>query len=393
MDTTKPSWLMSSPLIAAILLLPVLARCGGGTPAVDAGAADDGHAELLSTGAVDAEDASTPTADGYVDRYVDHAATGGVDAEDASTPTTDGDGVDATEVELPCAADVDGWCQVVLPAAVERLATVWGATSDRVWLAGTRGTLLGWNGRDFTAQPSGTTASLARVWGTTADDVWAVGDGVILHWNGAAWTTLLDDSSTRFSSVWGSDATHVWMVGSGGTGPLVMTWNGTTLRPQALSFALDGGSADGLIDVWGASPTDVWAISGTSLYRFDGASFTDVSSQMGAYCAGPCHAIWGADASHVWIASGFRAPGYVGRWDGTTWASASVKGDQLLGLWGRGASEVWAVGGYGGGYVTRWDGATWTQQKTASEALSAVWGSKAGDLWVVGGSTVLYRRP
>ena len=63
--------------------------------------------------------------------------------------------------------------------------SVWGSSKDDVWIVGTQGAILHWNGASFTATPSGTKNALFAVTGTGPSDVWAVGSGVIMHFSGA----------------------------------------------------------------------------------------------------------------------------------------------------------------------------------------------------------------
>jgi len=64
----------------------------------------------------------------------------------------------------------------------------------------------------------------------------------------------------------------------------------------------------------------------------------------------------------------------------------------LNGVWGSGASDVWAVGDFG--TIVHWNGNAWTSVSSGTtNYLSGIWGS-ASDVWVVGSSgTILRRRP
>ncbi len=67
-------------------------------------------------------------------------------------------------------------------------------------------------------------------------------------------------------------------------------------------------------------------------------------------------------------------------------------GISFYGLWGSGASDVWAVGD---GTIVHWDGSAWTTSGTWWwQVLFGIWGSGASDVWAVGaGGTILERRP
>ena len=103
---------------------------------------------------------------------------------------------------------------------VRALNGIWGAGSA-LFACGEGGTILrATRGASdallvFAPDATGTTQSLNGVWGTSPEDVWVVGDhGTILHWDGKAWTS--DPSVTTSSdlyAVWGSGAGDVWAVG------------------------------------------------------------------------------------------------------------------------------------------------------------------------------------
>jgi hypothetical protein len=75
-------------------------------------------------------------------------------------------------------------------------------------------------------------------------------------------------------------------------------------------------------------------------------------------------------------------------WDSSAWTSfPSGTIADLSGVWGSGASDVWAVGGLGEVFSTivHWDGSEWTSVSSGTTNwLFGVWGSGASDVWAVG---------
>lgn len=65
--------------------------------------------------------------------------------------------------------------------------------------------------------------------------------------------------------------------------------------------------------------------------------------------------------------------------------------DPIRAIWGRGPSEVYAVGWDNIG-VRIWDGQRWRKETTPARRLSGVWGDKRGSVWVAG-NTVYERTP
>ena len=117
----------------------------------------------------------------------------------------------------------------------------------------------------------------------------------------------------------------------------------------------------------------------------DGSAWTSASSGTTTLIDG----IWGSGASDVW-AVGDAAT--LLHWDGRVWTNLRI-GLSFRGVWGSGASDVWAVADIG--FIMHWDGGGWTSFSSGtSNSLYGVWGSGTSDVWAVGfGGTILERRP
>jgi hypothetical protein len=104
------------------------------------------------------------------------------------------------------------------------LRSIWGSASDDIWAVGDAGTIVHWNGSEWSPSTySGvvTTSYLNQVWGSGANDVWAVGSGgTIIHWNGSSWSASPSGMITALSGVWGSSSKDVWVAG----GNTILRW-------------------------------------------------------------------------------------------------------------------------------------------------------------------------
>ena len=116
------------------------------------------------------------------------------------------------------------WCWYNPLPQGNTLRSVWGVASNDVWAAGDGGTLLHFDGANWSAPtPLGaaTTQDLYAIHGTSATDAWAVGlGGALVHWDGSAWTASQQSGVTTnqaLRAVWGSTANDYWAVGSTGT--------------------------------------------------------------------------------------------------------------------------------------------------------------------------------
>jgi hypothetical protein len=98
----------------------------------------------------------------------------------------------------------------------KRLSGVWGSSGSDVFAVG--GTILHYDGTDWSPMSSGTTQSLSGVgvWGSSGSDVFAVG-GTILHYDGSEWSDMSSGTTAGLWDVWGSSGGDVFAVGSYGT--------------------------------------------------------------------------------------------------------------------------------------------------------------------------------
>lgn len=253
------------------------------------------------------------------------------------------------------------------------------STKD-VWAVGSSGTnpiALHFDGAHWTSVPLGANPAgeqpggvLFAVAAIASTDVWAVGsrptaDGpgvLVQHWNGHRWSfvTAPGQPPTDFNQLTGLAAVNahdIWAVGSRGDDfnqPLVEHWNGTAWQvvsvPEPPQVNPDDPKDVGLGAVAAVSATNVWAVGQAGLVEhFDG---------------------------HAWAI--VPAPRPAGDTDGTgtRWAALSA----------RGASDIWAVGGFAGTPVSMHrNGSAWKLVDVPTGGASA--GSLAGVMATKSGGT------
>ncbi len=95
--------------------------------------------------------------------------------------------------------------------------------------------------------------------------------------------------------------------------------------------------------------------------------------------------VWGHGPDDVWAVGGAFDRPLVMHNDGTGWTPREVPGgSRLVNAYGFTASDVYAVGG--GGLILHYDGVAWTQIESGTNAtLFGLWGSSGDDVWIVGG--------
>jgi len=115
---------------------------------------------------------------------------------------------------VACGRSCPGWeWQNPLPTG-SQLEGVWGSGGSDTFAVGLQGTILHYDGADWSAMSSGTSDTLWDVWGSSGSDVFVVPG--ILHYDGTEWSTMNPGTGGWLFSVWGSSGTDVFVVGADG---------------------------------------------------------------------------------------------------------------------------------------------------------------------------------
>jgi hypothetical protein len=95
--------------------------------------------------------------------------------------------------------------------------------------------------------------------------------------------------------------------------------------------------------------------------------------------------VWGSGPDDVWAVGGQVDSPLVLHGDGARWTPVGVEGNSLLwSVYGFSATDVYAVGE--AGLILHFDGSSWTRVVSGTDLLLyGVWGSSGDDVWIVGG--------
>ena len=108
---------------------------------------------------------------------------------------------------------------------------LWVAGKNDVWLAGSKGEIVRYDGARFTSTPSGVTADIYALWGSSADNIFAAGDdGVLLRWDGTKWSTLTSPTTASLRALSGTGPNDVLAVGEKG---VILAFDGAQWLAQA----------------------------------------------------------------------------------------------------------------------------------------------------------------
>lgn len=241
----------------------------------------------------------------------------------------------------------------------------------------------------------GLEVALLSVAGTSASDVWAVGaeagkGGVVLHYDGTAWTRMA--TSQAYDLWW----VHVFGpndVMIGGAGSTILRWDGTSFT----RMTTPGLAATTVFGIWGSSSSDVWAAGQRSgrygfLWHYDGSAWTDVPlpDDVPLDDAGELPGlfkVWGRGPTDVYAVGGH---GLMMHWDGSAWSVIPTETTETLFTVTGDADEVVVVGGGGNGVVL--DGSGKSVGPAAAPLLQGVTKAPDGTTWVSGEKGTLYKR-
>jgi hypothetical protein len=265
----------------------------------------------------------------------------------------------------------------------ENLNDVWAVSPTSAFAVGNNGTILEYNGTDWSPMTSGTGEDLRGVWASASNNAIAVGGLVLtttlLHFDGANWTPKTSPVTQAPFAVWGSSPSNVFAVCGNKN---IIYFDGSSWSSML------AGTTPTLYGVWGSSGTNVFAVGASGMIlQYAPPDWNELSSGTTSFLRD----VWGSSADDVYaVGDG----GTVRHWNGSSWGpvTAPTSGTQY-GVWGSAADDVFVVGV--SGRIVHFNGATWsTMSSGVSSTLYGIWGTNRGNVFVVGaGGTILRYGP
>jgi hypothetical protein len=297
-------------------------------------------------------------------------------------------------------------------------ADVFAASDSNVWIVGSAGLVLHWDGGSWTTLDPLVSSNLTTVWGRGAE-VWVGSATEWAHWNG----TSFSERGTASIRDLGGSPSHVWGVGSSG----IFEWVSPTFVSRvgaspgggfaSVAVASDtfayfltspGGSSQSQLydgssirnarnpgcNVYGrafaAGPNDVWLVSHTNdtceIMRGDpspsGAGF---APQVSAATPALYSALVPVDHGLLYGAMGTT----LYRGDGHTFTPVTSGIGTPRDVSGSSASDVWVTDA--AGHAAHYDGTSWTMTTIAlGQAPTAVASTSNVEAWAGSGSTLYH---
>ena len=123
------------------------------------------------------------------------------------------------------------------------LLSVYGFGEDNVFVGGAEGTILHFDGKQWTQMDSGGRWTLKRMWGSAPDNLYGVcTDGKILRYDGTVWKPEDTENFPPMSAIWGRGSDDIFVGCRLGK---IGRWNGSQWK-----FMSSGTNTD-VAALWG----------------------------------------------------------------------------------------------------------------------------------------------
>lgn len=292
----------------------------------------------------------------------------------------------------------------ICPTQPKDFSSVWGSDSSDVWMVGSSGLVVHWDGVQFNDVSPQTSVGLNGVWGLDSGNVWAVGRAsTLLNHRPSGWTNYQAKlpAGVDLVAIHGTAMSNIWVVGSEtvGTNTNAVILKIDATDPNNLSVSRSQLAKPFAGKLWSvfSRRNQAWAVGerGTIL-SWDGMQWVAVNAGQDAMST--LFSIWGSVDGQDLLAAGDNGKPFS--FDGNKWgyppASNMLPTDSgnaipIFTIWG--ISPTWNfLGGPGGNILVMNDGKRWQKLNTPTidstfNALG-VWGVVKGGrlkhLWVAG---------
>lgn len=256
----------------------------------------------------------------------------------------------------------------VSPVVGLLISAVASGSPGPLWAVGGSGALLTLSGTQATlSNQSG--LQLLGVWASSATDVWAAAPGTVLHYDGTNWTSAYVSANDPMESVWGTGPNSVYMVGARGT---IAAYNGSAWTSAVVN---PPSPPDGYNAVFGTTASDVYAVGNAGLVEhFDGTAWSFVTRTG----SGDLNGVWGGGSPATYFAVAADGTAYTSA-NGGPWGAVSfspANGVALNGVFGTSPTNVWATGNTGAAYIDTASGLQLRLRRIRSRQVSEECGTR-----------------
>ena len=162
-------------------------------------------------------------------------------------------------IESPAgSASASSWKNISPGITNKSLRGVWCAHSSLMYAVGDAGTVIKYDGRNWTGENIPADNRLHGIWGTSPNNIYVIGDdATILHFDGDAWSICYKgEVDVAFLAITGFGSHDIFVVGD----------NGTALRFDGVNWQrMETGTQYELYAIWGLDPGHVLAVGGAGV--------------------------------------------------------------------------------------------------------------------------------
>jgi len=190
--------------------------------------------------------------------------------------------------------DGNSWSEMV-SSSYFNLYGVWGSSNSNVFVVGSFGTILHYDGINWTEIEYGGEFGpfYNDVWGSSENDVFIVGEmGVIRHYDGSNWSYMDTGTNKHLNSIWGSSGSDIYATGGNPDGPILLHYDGISWSEKDIGITVKN-----LGSIWGSSDSDIFIDAHTEegpvILHYDGTTWSEMDignniSYLTDLCGRPC---------------------------------------------------------------------------------------------------------
>lgn len=231
---------------------------------------------------------------------------------------------------------------------IETLNDVSVLSDSSIFVCGSNGTILQYNGTSWLSMTSGTAENLNGIFALDATHVYCCGaNGTILFYNGTAWSTIVSGTSEDLYAIWASSSSNVFVVGDSKT---LVRYNGTSWTASTPFLA-----SGNFRHIDGSSSTNIYVGSTNGLvYKFNGTAWsTHITTGIGSGIA--VRGIMVFSTTSIIIAGASKV---VAWYNGTSWSSTVVPNTTTTPwiVWGEARNSLYYADTTASGNIYYYDG-------------------------------------
>ncbi len=266
------------------------------------------------------------------------------------------------------------WKQEVTGVS-EVLYGIGGTAEDNVYVGGTAGRLLHWNGSSFSRLQRMCTSRINAIKAMSETSIWMCGaNDSIFHYDGSSWTGYKGNTGVNLYCLFVAAENDIWVAGDGGW---TSHFDGSTWSAEQIGTYIWRG-------LWGTGASSIY-IAGFEevVFWYDGNDWSQITSS--GY-NNNCQAAWGTADDNVYFAAWSKIFHYDGGLQMTL--AVDLSPTRYFGIWGSSKDDIFAVGN--DGEIVHWNGTAWSYMTSGTTTdFRNVWGTGPRDVFAIGGSGLI----